>query len=111
MSNEYKDWLNDLSEEQRANYQLCMNYPFLLHPEDDNYDYEYFPVNIPKGWENLFIDMCQKLKEILIEHNALNDYYFLDVKEKYFGLVCYANTYIEEAEELFREYIKNNHWV
>ncbi len=30
MSNEYKDWLADLSEEQRANYQLYMKYPFFF---------------------------------------------------------------------------------
>lgn len=108
MSNEYKDWLADLSEEERFNYELCMKYPFLLSPEEDTYDYSYFPVTIPEGWKSLFIDMCQKLKEILIKHNALNNYYFLDVKEKYFSLVCYANTYIEEAEELFREYRKRS---
>ena len=39
MSNEYKDWLNDLSPEQRANYDICMKYPILI-PE--RYLYEVF---------------------------------------------------------------------
>ena len=47
MSNEYKDWYNDLSEEQKKNYKLCMKYPFLIPTNRrtgekvKNYEYTY----------------------------------------------------------------------
>lgn len=33
MSNEYKDWINDLSAEEKIHYDLCIKYPFLV-PRD-----------------------------------------------------------------------------
>ena len=61
MSNAFKDWLNDFSEKQRKNYELCMKYPILVPrnvwtgKEVDDYDYEYTMLDhIDDGWRIAF---------------------------------------------------------
>ncbi len=96
MSNEYKDWYNDLSDKQKAIYEVVARYPFLL-PRDfkgnvnEEFDYEYLCLELPKGWRNLFFQMCEDIKPLLEREGILDDFYFLQVKEKYNEMLCYTN--------------------
>ena len=76
-------------------YNICQEYPFLIPRDlegkiDETYDYDYISLGIPKGWTILFFQMCADLKEVLIEEDYLNTFYFIDIKEKYNQLRCYA---------------------
>jgi len=93
MSNEYKDWERDKIEEEN---QAITEYPFLRARNiDGTIDTESkFPMiglEIPNGWYKLFFQMCDDIKTILEEKGKLNDFYFIQVKEKYNELVCYSN--------------------
>lgn len=110
MSTEYKDWYNDFSERQKKIYNICMEYPFLI-PRDiegnryEEFDYEYIGLEIPVGWRKLFFQMCADIKPILEKEDAMDDFYFLQVKEKYNELVCYSNGATSlEVEEILQKY-------
>lgn len=110
MSNEYKDWYNDLSEEQRNIYELCMEFPFLLPRKadgtiDEDFDYKYLNITIPKGWSTTFIEMCKRIKPLLEKEGVSDSFYFVEVKEKYNTLRCYTNEYVsDELQDIIREY-------
>ena len=93
MSNEYKDWERDRIEEEK---QIVAEYPFLrLRNIDGTVDTEskfpMMPLEIPVGWHKLFFQMCADIKPLLEEEGILDDFYFLQVKEKYNQLRCYSN--------------------
>lgn len=76
--------------------KLVERYPYLLPynvwtgnvPED--YDYSYiFPLEIPDGWMKLFLQMCEDIRQPLIDANYLDKFRFTQVKEKYNELRCY----------------------
>lgn len=100
MSNEYKDWLNDLTTEQRANYALCMQFPILIpHKEVDNpnFEYEYTALDImPDGWRkafgNEFANDLQKYVDLMNPDDKEHTY-IIDMKEKYGYLHIYLSRY------------------
>lgn len=84
---------------KKANKELCEKYPFLL-PKDDwtgenieGYDYDWtYLDDMPVGWKKAFgLQMCEELKEILIEGDCLDKYRVLQVKEKIAQLRWYDN--------------------
>lgn len=86
--------INNLTEGQQKVYDICQEYPFLIPRDlegkiDKTYDYSYISLGIPKGWSKLFFQMCADLKEVLIEEDYLETFYFVDIKEKYNELRCY----------------------
>lgn len=92
LSNEYKDWERDTIETQK---QIAEKYPFLhVRNIDGSIDtHSKFPMmnlEIPNGWYELFFQLCDDLKEILTEEGYLNTFYFVQIKEKYNQLRCYA---------------------
>lgn len=92
MSNEYKDWERDKIEEEKTWVQ---KYPFLhIRDIDGTIDtHSKFPMmslEIPDGWEMLFTQFCDDLKAVLIEEGCLDAFYFIQIKEKYNQLRCYA---------------------
>lgn len=94
MSNEFKDWYNDMSEKQKKIYNICMEYPFLFPRDidgtiDEDFEYEYLGLEIPSGWYKLFLQMCSDIKPILKKENLMDGFYFIQVKEKYNRLTCY----------------------
>lgn len=99
MSNEY-------------NRQICMEYPFLVPRNNEeeidiNFDYSYTVLDeLPSGWRELVLQMCEEIKEVLIEKypDLLTKYYVVQAKEKYGTLRWYANIYIEELEEIATKY-------
>lgn len=80
-------------EENKA---LVERYPFLLPrnvftdkvPED--YDYTYTKaVEVPCGWTQLFLQMCEDIRQPLIDADYLDKFRFTQIKEKYNTLRCY----------------------
>lgn len=110
MSNEYKDWYNDFSERQKKIYNICMEYPFLMPRDvdgnmDEDFDYEYLGFDIPVGWYRLFLQMCSDIKQVLEKEGLMDDFYFLQVKEKYNELRCYSNGAASlEVEQILQKY-------
>ena len=110
VSNEYKDWYADLSEKQKKIYNICMEYPFLIPRDiegnrDEEFEYGYLDIGIPAGWHRLFFQMCSDIKPILEREGVLDDFYFLQCKEKYNELVCYSNgAASSEVEEILQKY-------
>ena len=85
-------WLgSDDTENKKRNKALVERYPFLLPRHEwsqeplEDYDYEFTNLDdIPKGWKKSFgIQMCEELRDILIEGNYLDKYQVVQVKEKY----------------------------
>jgi hypothetical protein len=90
---------SDDPEDKERNKALVERYPFLLpryewsqEPLDD-YDYEFTNLDdIPQGWVKSFgIQMCEELRDILIEGNYLDDFRILQWKEKFGRLRIYSN--------------------
>lgn len=67
-----------------------------------------FPImylEIPKGWYRLFFQMCDDIKPILEAANALDSFYFVQVKEKYNQLRCYCRgDYPQKVDEIIAKY-------
>lgn len=95
MSNEYKDWINDLKNAPEHslehNAYLCMEYPFLT-PRNrwtdeviEDFDFRYTELdNIEVGWRTLGLKLCEEIKQELLKfEGALEKYRILQIKEKY----------------------------
>lgn len=91
--------------------ELVEKYPFLL-PRNvftdkipDNYDYTYIkPLEIPEGWYKLFFQMCEDIRQSLIDNNYLDKFRFTQIKEKYNMLRCYHNGAPEEVDKIISKY-------
>ena len=91
------------SRTEEENKEYCKKYPFLLWRgdplyagyNDDNSDYSFtWEDEMPYGWRKAFCPkIWDELKEILIEGNYLNDFRFMQIKEKYGTLRLYYNDY------------------
>lgn len=105
MSNEYKDWERDKIEEEKI---LVKEYPFLRARNIDgtlsNSKFPMIELEIPKGWEELFFQMCADIKLILQKYNMLDKFYFRQVKEKYNSLRCYGSFSLEEIDLILQKY-------
>ena len=107
MSNEYRDWEYDKIEEEK---QIITEYPFLrVRDIDGSIDTKSkFPMmglEIPDGWYKLFFKMCSDIKPILEKEGAIDNFYFLQVKEKYNELVCYSNGATSfDVEQILQKY-------
>ena len=91
MSNEYKDWMMDKIQDEKA---IVEKYPSLrirdIHGHiDTKSKFPMIPLEIPDGWVRLFFSMCNEIKPILKKEGKLYDFYFIQVKEKYGNLRCY----------------------
>lgn len=103
-----------MTDEQIKNKQLIEEYPFLLPknvfsgeiPKD--YDYSYTLLDeIPEGWLKSFIpDFLKELKEALIKDNFLNDYFILQIKEKWGYLHWYDSGRTELVDKVITKYEK-----
>lgn len=104
-----------MNKTQKENKLLCERYPFLIPwnrwsgmriTEAQNggywpgnptaipdYNYEYTELdNMPDGWLSAFgVQMCEEIREALIEDGDLDRYRVEQIKEKYGGLRWYDN--------------------
>jgi len=114
MSNEYKDWLEDLKSapigSEDHNRWLLIEYPWLGIEEDeainyidveDDKVYTYLDC-VPKGWMKLCEDLCAELKPLLKKANFVEGYKLCQVKEKFGGLRWYDASGV--PEEISAEY-------
>ena len=68
-------------------------------------------LEIPAGWEKLFFQMCSDLKPILEREDVLDDFYFLQVKEKYNCLECYPCKASIEVHDVIDKYSMMSSYV
>lgn len=113
MSNEYKDWEADTIAEQK---KVVDQYPFLVERDiEGNVALDSrFPMmclEIPDGWYALFYQMCEEIKGVLKAKSLLNEFYFIQVKEKYGELMCYANRYVDEVEDIIAKYSEMSRYI
>ena len=80
---------------QIRNKELIEKYPWLCPERKDDgsiakhYDYSYTELDfLPKGWHNMVLEMCEKLKPMLEKHGLFDTYALSEVKEKW-GALCW----------------------
>ena len=108
MSNEYKDWERDKIEEEK---QYVEKYPFLrVRDIDGTIDYDskwpMIGLEIPNGWYEMFFQMCDDIKDLVPEN-----FYFIQVKEKYNELRCYAANSSTEVDAILAKYERMAYYV
>lgn len=108
MPNEYKDWELEKIEEEK---QYVEKYPF-LRVRDINgnivYDSKWpmISLEIPDGWYELFFQMCDDIKDLVPE-----DFYFIQVKEKYNKLRCHVANSTPEVDHILAKYEQMAYYV
>ena len=111
MSNEFKDYLNDLKNAPDGsvdhNRWLCYKYPWLIphnrwtDEEDPEYDYSYTELDsMPNGWRRTFGEqMCEEIQKLLEEADWVDKYRILQIKEKFGSLRWYDSSVPESIRE------------
>lgn len=98
--------------------KLVERYPYLLPrnvwtdkiPED--YDYTYIKyLEIPAGWERLFFQMCEDIRQPLIDASCLDEFRFTQVKEKCNTLRCYHSDAPKEVDDIILKYEAMSYYV
>lgn len=96
---------------------IVTKYPFLRRRTfDGTVDLEakwpMMCLEIPDGWYPLFYQMCNDIKAALEKEGAkaLEDFYFLQVKEKYNELRCY-HTGSKEVDDIISKYAYISRYV
>lgn len=91
---------------------MIEKYPYLLPRNvfsgkvSEDYDYSYIigEYCLPKGWFDLFLQMCEDIREPLERSGHLNDFMFMQVKEKYGSMRLYDNGATSEVHEILDKY-------
>ena len=100
---------NNLTREEVI--EITNRYPYLL-PRNvwtdklpDDYDYTYIRyLEIPDGWNELFSQLCEDIRQPLIDAKYLKKFRFIQVKEKYNRLECYNLGAPTEVHNIIRKY-------
>ena len=126
-----------MSRTKEENKRLCERYPFLIpwnafsgmliteaqhggywpgNPTSiPEYDYEYTLLDeIPDGWSESFGEqMCEEIREALIEDDDLDRWRIVQIKEKYGGLRIYDNGIKETSRvhDIIRKYENISEWT
>jgi hypothetical protein len=71
-----------------------------------DYDYQFIvgEYDLPEGWLDLFLQMCEDIKAPLETAGLLNEFRFLQVKEKYGGLRAYNTAGNDEVYDIIDKY-------
>lgn len=102
-----EDW-----NSRRLRKALIEEYPY-LQPRNvwtdkiaEDYDYEYIlgEHDLPEGWFELFLQMCEDIKEPLIKADYLNEFRFSQLKEKYGRLCAYTFGATNEVHDIISKY-------
>jgi hypothetical protein len=108
MSNEFKDWIGDFTDEQKKNYELCMKYPILIPHNDDDFMYEYCKLDFfPHGWKIAFGEQwAEEVQEVInkMPISARKEACILDIKEKYGQLCVFLSVHSDELAEVLKRY-------
>lgn len=95
--------------EQKKAQIFFPKYPFLI-PRDERgkraYDTNhYFWLDIPNGWQKVFFQMCEDLKEELLKKGLLEDYCFREVKNDCGSMVIADNgKCTKEVRDILKKY-------
>ena len=92
-------------------FDLVERYPYLLPrnvwtdavPED--YDFSYSRLDeIEYGWQDLFLQMCEEIREPLIEADYLDKFRFSQIKEKWGHACFYHFGAPKEVDDIIHKY-------
>jgi hypothetical protein len=106
------------TSEQKENYELILEYPFLLPKNrwdrglqitsDFAFDFSWTEIDaMPKGWFKAFgKQMLEELKRFIVEKRPgfLYEYTITDIKEKYGSLRWYDNGTLEGMYNIINKY-------
>ena len=104
---------SDIGKIVEENKQLCDRYPF-LKPRNawsgeplKHYNYEYtYLDDIPEGWKKAFgVQMCEELRDILIEGDCLDSYHIAQTKEKYGQLRWYDYGVSKKVQDKYNAWL------
>lgn len=72
----------------------------------EDYDYTYIigEYGLPEGWFELFLQMCEDIREPLIKSNYLDKFRFTQIKEKYGSMRVYTSGTIREVNDIIAKY-------
>jgi hypothetical protein len=108
MSNEFKDLIGDFTEEQKANYELCMKYPIIIPSNDVEFQYEYTELDFfPVGWKIAFGERwAQEVQDAInkMPVDVQKEAYIMDIKEKWGRLCVYLNVRSDDLQEVLTKY-------
>lgn len=99
----------ELTNDKRK--ELIEQYPYLLprnvftgKPVED-YDYHYINgEELPAGWFELFLQMCEDIKEPLEKAGFIDKFRFSQIKEKYGSMRCYTSGAPQEVCDIIDKY-------
>lgn len=92
--------------------KLVKEYPYLL-PRNvwtgkvvEDYDYTWLNGfnSIPEGWQLMFLQMCEDIKQPLVDANCLEQFRFSQIKEKYNQLRCYHFGAPQDVDRILYKY-------
>ena len=93
------------------NKELITDFPFLAPKNvftgelDDKYDYSWTILDeVPDGWIDLFLLMCEDLREQLIKDKFLDKFVIYQVKEKFGKLRLSTSGYSEKVGRIIKDY-------
>lgn len=97
---------------KQKNKELVEKYPYLLPRNiwtgkvSENYDYDYIrgEHELPEGWFKLFLQMCEDIRQPLIDKDYLDKFRFSQIKEKYNRMECYNFGAPEEVHNIIHKY-------
>ena len=98
--------------------RLIERYPYLI-PRNvftdkipDDYDFTYIKyLEIPRGWNKLFLQMCEDIRQPLVDAEYLDKFRFSQIKEKYNRMVCYNFGAPEKVHRIIDKYSKIAQYV
>lgn len=100
-----------IMNEVEQNKELILRYPFLLPRNvwtdkvDDDYDYSRTRLDeVEEGWKELFLQMCEDIREPLIKADYLEKFRFSQIKEKYGTLRAYNFGAPKEVHDIISKY-------
>lgn len=121
MSNEYKDWLEEMknspARSKEWNRWFLMKYPWMepvnlkgqrISEVDKDYDFDCTCADdFPKGWWDTFgLQMCEEIDQALRElpEEQYNNFYIVQIKEKYGELRFYTGWETDKISEIIGKY-------
>ena len=92
--------------------KLIERYPFLMPrnvwtgevPKDYDYTYIRGIDEIPRGWKKVFLQMCEDIRQPLIDADYLEEFMFSQIKEKWNRLECYHFGAPEKVCDILNKY-------
>ena len=97
---------------RRLRKALIEEYPYLQPrnvftgkiPEDYDYEYILGEHDLPEGWFELFLQMCEDLREPLAKADYLDKFRFSQIKEKFGSMRAYTFGATREVQNIIAKY-------